>query len=68
MMGRESTPDTIQFIMPEPIALTGERHRRPYLEKKSQRRGMHIEDVDTNMDKPVELAELRPSARVSIIA
>jgi Amt family ammonium transporter len=65
----ESTTDTIQFIMPEPLAVADDRYRRPHYEKKGQRRGMHVEDVPHDIEKPLELVELRPGvARVSIIA
>lgn len=64
----ESTTDTIQFIMPEPIAVADDRYRRPHFENKAQRRGMHIEDVLPDTEKPVELVALKPGVtRVSII-
>lgn len=65
----ESTTETIQFIMPEPIAVADDRYRRPHLESKGQRRGMHVEDVLPDMEKPVELVALKPEVkRISIIA
>jgi Amt family ammonium transporter len=54
--------------MPEPIAVADDRYRRPHFENKAQRRGMHIEDVLPDTEKPVELVALKPGVtRLSII-
>jgi len=62
------TPDSIHCVIPEPIAITDDKQRRFYVEKKAQRRGMNLEDVCMHIEKPVELTELRPDMRrISVI-